>query len=116
MTAYNECEDFVDEQNEYLFKNIQIVKKFIAENMPEVKVTEIEASYLMWLDFRAWNLPQDELLKLFRSWGIKLNDGSGYGKSGAGFIRLNVATQTAVLQEALERIKYGYGEWKKDGI
>ena len=116
MTAYNECEDFVDEQNEYFYKNIQIVKKFVGENMAEVKVTEIEASYLMWLDFRAWNLTPGELLSLFRNWGVKLNDGSMYGKSGEGFLRLNVATQTAVLEEALERIKCGYEQWKNDRI
>lgn len=84
--------------------------------MAEVKVTEIEASYLMWLDFRAWNLTPGELLSLFRNWGVKLNDGSMYGKSGEGFLRLNVATQTAVLEEALERIKCGYEQWKNDRI
>lgn len=74
MTAYNECEDFVDEQNEYFYKNIQIVKQFVEENMPEIKVTEIEASYLMWLDFRAWNLTPGELLSLFRNWGVFQRD------------------------------------------
>lgn len=74
MTAYNECEDFVDEQNEYFYKNIQIVKQFVEENMPEIKVTEIEASYLMWLDFRTWNLTPGELLSLFRNWGVFQRD------------------------------------------
>ena len=56
ITAYNECEYYVDQQNEYFRSNIELVKSFIAKNMPEVKVIEPEASYLLWIDFRAWNL------------------------------------------------------------
>lgn len=37
ITAYNDCEYYVDQQNEYFLKNINIVKKFIAENMPGSK-------------------------------------------------------------------------------
>lgn len=75
ITAYNECASFVDKQNEYFAKNIQIVKHFIKENMPEVKVTEIEGSYLMWLDFRAWKLNPEDLVMLIGNWGVRLNDG-----------------------------------------
>lgn len=112
ITAYNECDYFVDEQNKYLYKNIQIVKKFVEDYMPEIRMTEPEASYLLWLDCRAWNLRQEELMGLFGEWGVKLNDGSMYGESGNGFVRLNVATQANVLEEALERIRCGYEKWK----
>ena len=105
ITAYNDCEYYVDQQNEYFLKNINIVKKFIAENMPEVKVIEPEATYLLWLDFRAWNMTPFELVHLFQDAGVKLNNGANYGKPGNGFIRLNVATQTAVLEKALECMK-----------
>lgn len=112
ITAYNECEYYVDQQNKYFKKNISVVKYFLAKVMPEVKMTEPESTYLLWLDFRAWNLQQSELVQRFADWGVRLNDGSRYGKSGNGFLRLNIATQTKVLQEALERIRYGYEQWK----
>ena len=105
ITAYNECEYYVDQQNEYFRNNIELVKSFIAKNMPEVKVIEPEASYLLWIDFRAWNLTPFELVHLFQDAGVKLNNGANYGKPGMGFIRLNVATQTAVLEKALECMK-----------
>lgn len=113
ITAYNDCEYYVDQQNEYFVKNISIVRKFVEEVMPEVKMTEPEATYLLWLDFRAWDLKQSELMDLFKSWGVRLNDGSRYGETGKGFLRVNIATQTKVLEEALERIKSGYEQWKK---
>ena len=113
ITAYNECEYYADQQNEYFERNIEIVKTFVERVMPEVKMTEPESTYLLWLDFRAWGLEQDQLMELFRSWGVRLNDGSRYGESGKGFMRVNIATQTKVLEEALTRIEIGYKQWKK---
>ena len=112
ITAYNECEYYVDQQNQYFTKNIALVKQFVEEVMPEVKMTEPESTYLLWLDFRAWKLEQKELMDLFQSWGVRLNDGSRYGEAGKGFMRVNIATQTKNLEEALKRIKTGYEQWK----
>ena len=47
ITAYNDCEYYADQQNEYLHKNIELVKSFLAQAMPEVKVIEPEATYLL---------------------------------------------------------------------
>ncbi len=112
IAAYNECEEYVDQQNEYFQKNIAIFRNFLKENMPEVKMIEPEGTYLLWVDFRAWGLPQDELMQMFMKGGVKLNSGSNYGKPGVGFARVNIATQTAVLEEALAKIKAVYDEWK----
>ena len=81
--------------------------------MPEVKIIEPEASYLLWLDCRDWGLTSEELMDLFKSWGVRMNDGSMYGASGRGFLRMNIATQTETLKEALDRIEKGYSHWKK---
>ena len=112
ITAYNECADYVDIQNRYLEGNIQIVKTFLADNIPELRLIDPEGTYLLWLDCRDWKLEQKHLLKMFDSWGVRVNDGLIYGKCGYGFVRINVATQKAVLLEALNRIKIGYAAWK----
>ena len=105
ITAYNECEYYVDQQNEYFLKNIKLVKDFLAREMPDVKVIEPEGTYLLWIDFRAWNMDQTKLMELFKSEGVKLNSGANYGAPGIGFIRMNIATQTAVLEKALGMMK-----------
>ena len=61
MACYNECDYYVDQQNEYFWKNIGVVRDFLAENMPEVKMIEPEGgTYLLWIDFSAWNMEQDD--------------------------------------------------------
>lgn len=114
ITAYNECEDYVDQQNEYFAENIRITKEFLGEHIPELHIIEPEGGYLLWMDCRKWGLPQEELLGLFAGWGVQLNDGSMYGTGGNGFLRVNIATQREVLLRALECIKAGYDQWKKN--
>lgn len=105
ITSYNDCEYYVEQQNEYFQKNIRLVKDFVSKEMPDVQIIEPEGTYLLWMDFRAWNMEQNDLMNLFKNEGVKLNSGANYGKPGMGFIRLNVATQTAVLEKALALMK-----------
>ena len=105
MACYNECDYYVDQQNEYFWKNIGVVRDFLAENMPEVNMIEPEGTYLLWIDFSAWNMEQDDLMNAFAEAGVRLNSGTNYGECGKGYVRLNVATQTAVLKKGLECIK-----------
>ena len=105
ITAYNSCEYYVDQQNAYFKRNIELVKNFLKENMPEVKLIEPEGTYLLWIDFSAWNMEQKDLMDIFEKAGIKLNSGTNYGTCGTGFVRMNIATQTAVLQRGLSCLK-----------
>lgn len=34
---------------------------FMQEYFPQVKITQLQATYLLWLDFRAFNLTNEEL-------------------------------------------------------
>ncbi|MEU6266622.1 aminotransferase class I/II-fold pyridoxal phosphate-dependent enzyme [Saccharopolyspora shandongensis] len=62
-----------------------------------------EATYLAWLDLRAWDEHRPaELLR--ETAGVALGEGALYGAAGAGFARLNFATAPDVLAEALDRI------------
>ena len=73
--------------------------------MPEVKIWKPEATFLMWIDFSAWQMTQNELKQfLIHEAGVGLNDGTSFGEDGVGFMRLNVATSRSVLVRALELI------------
>ena len=81
------------------------LKAFLAENFPEIKVIEPEGTYLVWLDFRELGLCDKELEeRIIYKAGLWLDSGAIFGKTGAGFQRINLATCRATLQEALERL------------
>ena len=91
---------------DYLQQNIDFTEHYLQQNMPEIKMMRPEASFLLWLDFRAWNLPHKELVdKLIHEAKVGLNSGLDYGPDGEGFMRMNIGTPKANVQEALERIK-----------
>ena len=106
VSAYNECDDWVDEMLKYVQSNVDFVDSYLKNNIPEIKTILPEASFLIWLDCRSLNLSQNELVKLFvDKAGLALNDGSIFGPGGEGFMRLNVGTSKVILEKALSNLK-----------
>ncbi len=91
---------------DYLVGNIDFTEQYLQENMSEVKMMRPEASFLLWLDFRAWNLPHGELVdRLIHKAKVGLNSGVDYGPDGEGFMRMNIGTPRANVKETLDRIQ-----------
>jgi cystathionine beta-lyase len=104
--AYNHSEEWLDELREYLEGNVMLVHNFLGEHLPEVKMVMPEATYLLWLDFRAWNMSQPDL-KYFMAEKAELglNDGSTFGRLGVGFMRMNVASPRRIVEKALIQLR-----------
>lgn len=114
--AYDSCEDWLEEVLVYLAGNIDYVRRFLAEHVPEVKTVRQEGTYLMWLDFRGLGMPHDELMKwLVFEAGLGLNDGADFGPGGEGHARLNAATNRATLERAMSQLAEAAGRLKKRG-
>lgn len=105
-TAYSKGEEWYCKMIEYVRGNIEFTKKYIAENMPDVSMIDIEGTYLVWLDFRKTGLSADELdRRIIHKAKLWLDSGKIFGKCGEGFQRINVACPQNILKEALDRIK-----------
>lgn len=104
--AYDECEEWLDQMLAYVQDNIDFVDNYLKENIPEIKAILPESSFLVWLDCRALNLTQRELVKLFiEKAHLALNDGAMFGPGGEGFMRLNVGSPRALLEKGLNNLK-----------
>lgn len=106
ITAYEKCDYYADELMEYLEENKNYLVDFLKENIPQIKLAQPEATYLMWLDCKGLNMTQSQLKEFFMNNAkLYLNDGSTFGAEGVGFMRMNIACPKATLQEALARLK-----------
>lgn len=106
MLAYNEAEEWFDECQKLIETNRQLIVKFFEENYPSIKVTELEGTYLMWIDFRSLDIPAEELADLLKTEAqLFFSDGYSFGDCGRGFERWNVACPTRYIEEALDRLK-----------
>ena len=105
--AYNESEEWIDELNQYLWDNYQSLCQFFEKERPLCKVTQLEGTYLVWLDVTRYSNDVeklcDDLLTREKVW---VNPGTMYGaESGKGYIRINIACPRSRMMEGLERIK-----------
>ena len=107
QAAYNESEDWIDELNQYLWGNYQLLRDFIAENLPQWKVCRLEGTYLPWVDISAMGITSQELCdRLLAEAKVWINPGTMYGRqTGEGYVRFNIAIQRSRLLDALQRIK-----------
>jgi len=102
--AYDEGEAWLDELLSYVQDNADYTARYIEEHLPAVRVIRSEGTYLLWLDCRALGLPVDGLKKLmYEEAKVAFNEGSTFGKEGAGFLRINLACPRSILEQALER-------------
>lgn len=105
-TAYEKCEDWLEELILHIDGNMQYVVDFIAEKLPEIKVVKPEGTYLMWLDFNGTKISQDKIQEfLINEAKVAMNDGGSFGSNGKGFARMNVACPRYMVEEAMERIE-----------
>lgn len=103
--AYRYGQEWLDQLLVYLDQNRNFVVDYVHRELPGIKTTLPEATYLAWLDCRAANLPQDPYTFFLEKARLALNDGRTFGTGGEGFVRLNFGCPRAVLAEALARMK-----------
>lgn len=102
--AYGHGDEWLDTLLEYLDGNRRWVKAEI-EQATTIRVQLPEATCLMWLDCQALGLTDSDLRDLFvNKAGLGLNPGSSFGESGSGFMRLNIGTRRALLEQALMQL------------
>lgn len=104
--AYERCEGWLDAVLRLIDDNARMVRTFMTDLYPEVRVHRHEGTYFQWLDFRAWKKPPEELERFFtREARLFLDEGYIFGKQGEGFERINLACPSWVLRDALERLQ-----------
>lgn len=90
----------------YVKANAEFTRQYVEEQLPGVKMIDLEGTYLVWLDFRETGLSVDELEDLIINKAkLWLDSGKIFGDCGRGFQRINIACPRATLTEALERIR-----------
>jgi cystathionine beta-lyase len=113
IRAYEEGDAWMAALKKHLSGNIAYIRQFLKTHRLPIVPVESEATFLVWLDCRGMGMKQDDLKQFFYLKAkLGLNDGTSFGSSGEGFMRLNVGTSLSVIQEAMERLLRAYKELK----
>lgn len=89
----------------YLRENRDMLSAFLSRELPELRFSPPQATYLAWLDLRAFAEAPQIQQYLLDTAKIALNDGPSFGAGYQGFVRLNFATDRNLLMEGLQRLK-----------
>ena len=102
--AYRYGKDWLGELKEVIEDHINYVVDILG-NETKIKVMKPQGTYLIWLDFSAYDLTDDRLQELLKNEAkVILNRGLDFGEEGILHARLNVAMPKSVLEEVCQRI------------
>lgn len=106
QAAYEKGGDWLEELKAYLCTNLDYIRTFLSDELPQIKLVEPEGTYLIWLDCRKLGLSDAELDQfILEEAGLWLDNGSMFGPEGEGFQRINIACPRATLQKAFQQLK-----------
>ena len=119
-TAYNQCEDWLEEAIQVVHGNALYIEDFMREHFPEIKVFPLEGTYLLWLDMRGLGMTHKELEVLMKQdAGLYLDEGYIFGPGGRGFERINIACSRVTLERAMQRFQDAVSrkraQWEAEG-
>jgi cystathionine beta-lyase len=124
QAGYEGGEEWLNQVNEYIEGNHDFVQRFVAANLPAVKVAKPQGTYLSWLDVTeianrigakrmadeansktpsAAPVTPETMVErwLVRNAKVHLNQGAGYGRGGENHMRMNIATSRKLVELAL---------------
>ena len=115
IAAYSKGSQYVDQLNQYLYKNKQYVDRFIKDNLPQVRLVSDHATYLLWLDVSLLKIRSDVFAKeLRKETGLILSPGLQFGEEGAYYLRMNIATSLDNVKDGMNRLKMFINQKEKD--
>jgi len=93
------------ELRRYLTVNRDFIVDYADQNLPGIRVTKPDATYLIWLDCSELNLKQSPFEFFLKEAKVALSDGGKFGTGNEQFVRLNFGTSRRLAEQGLNRIR-----------
>ncbi len=105
QAAYQEGAPWLDACKAYMRGNLDYVRTFLKENLPQIRLVEPEGTYFAWLDCTGLGMTEEMLNDLIVNKAkLWLDSGSIFGSCAAQFQRIVLACPRATLEQALARL------------
>ena len=102
--AYNEGDAWLDGLMAYLDGNRRHLAELVAQYLPKAVLTPLEATYLGWIDLRAYGFHEEELMQRTIAAGVQFAGGRFFGEDGDGFLRINIGCPRRYITEGVRRL------------
>lgn len=107
IAAFNECDAWLDRLRKKIAENHRFLTQYFESQIPgRCRVMKSDASYFAWIDLRKLRIrPQTLSYQIEQEAHMIVENGYPLGRGGAGFIRMNLATSRANIEEGAKRLK-----------
>lgn len=106
QAAYENGEEWLLQCKRYLQSNLDFLRVFLRDRLPEIRLVEPDGTYFAWLDCSELGLNRKELKELIVSRAkLWLDDGYIFGKKSFQFQRVVLACQRQTLEQALKQLE-----------
>ena len=103
-SAYINGESWLNDVIKIVEENIKTIERELENS--KIDLIKPEGTYQVWLDFRkVYNDTKEMFSDITEKTGIGMNAGHWFGKEGALFMRMNVATSNEKIKKACKKIK-----------
>jgi cystathionine beta-lyase len=103
VAAYTDGDPWLASLVERLDQLRTLLRELLPEHLPLVRMRPLDATYLVWLDARAYGHDDPAAVALDRG-RVKLGPGHEFAPGLAGHVRLNMATSPERLTEIVRRL------------
>lgn len=105
QSAYEGGREWLEKVLEIIEGNYWYMKEILQEKLPEAWVSELEGTYLMWIDLGAYVKPEDMEEMMQKKCALAVDYGAWFGDDGyETFIRVNLATRRENIELAAKRL------------
>lgn len=112
--AYNDCEAWFDELLAHIKDCADSITAYCTRYLPKVRVTPLEGTYLLWMDFSAYGFSGRELERIMHMEAqFFADEGYIFGEASSGFERVNLAAPKWALLDGMERIRNTLSRYEK---
>lgn len=102
--AYQSGAEWLDQVLAIIRDNYHYLQTTFAAQAPKLVLSELQGTYLTWLDLRAYVQPENAKAFIQDRCHIAVDFGEWFSPADKGFVRLNLATDPKNVQEAAKRI------------
>jgi cystathionine beta-lyase len=104
IAGYSSCRSWHQLLLKYINQNYNFVKEFINKEIPTLKISPLEGTYLVWVNYKELDISESTFFKELEK-NIVVAKGSEFGPGGEGFFRINIACPLATLEKACHLLK-----------
>lgn len=104
--AYRDGDAWLDGLLAYVRQSAELLRQELCLRLPMAVMSPLEATYLAWVDLRAYGLNCEALLERCRAQGVEFTPGTFFGKAdGEGFLRVNLACPHRRVRLAAQQLE-----------